>query len=52
MEVISGIYVGGGNYWLDMNSIKLFRETGDLLFDFDADNSVKKINMKKEILKH
>ncbi|MFK5854703.1 MAG: hypothetical protein QM503_01145 [Bacteroidota bacterium] len=52
VEVISGIYVGGGNYWLDMNSIKLFRETGDLLFDFDTDNSVKKLNLKKEILKH
>ena len=52
VEVISGIYVGGGNYWLDMNSIKLFKETGDLLFDFDTDNSVKKMNLKKEILKH
>ncbi len=52
VEVISGIYVGGGNYWLDMNSIKLFKETGDLLFDFDTDNSVKKLNLKKEILKH
>jgi len=52
VEVISGIYVGGRNYWLDMNSIKLFRETGDLLFDFDTDNSVKKLNLKKEILKH
>ena len=52
VEVISGIYVGGGNYWLDMNSIKLFRDTGDLLFNFDTDNSVKKLNLKKEILKH
>ena len=51
VEVISGIYVGSGNYWLDMNSIKLFRDSGDLLFDFDADNSVKKLNLKKEILK-
>ncbi len=51
VEVISGIYVGGGNYWLDMNSIKLFRESGDLLFDYDIDNSVKKLNLKKEILK-
>jgi len=52
VEVISGIYVGRRNYWLDMNSIKLFRETGDLLFDFDTDNSVKKLNLKKEVLKH
>lgn len=50
VEVLSGIYVGGGNYWLDMNSIKLFKDTGDLLFDFDTDNSVKKLNLKNEIL--
>lgn len=52
VEVLSGIYVGSGDYWLDMNSIKLFRESGDLLFDFDVDNLVKKLNLKKEILKH
>jgi len=51
VEVLSGIYVGGGNYWLDMNSIKLFKESGDLLFNFDTDNSVKKLNLKKELLK-
>ena len=51
VEVLSGIYVGGGNYWLDMNSIKLFKESGDLLFNFDSDNSVKKLNLKDEILK-
>jgi len=52
VEVLSGIYVGGGDYWLDMNSIKLFKESGDILFDFDTDNSVQKINLKKEILKY
>lgn len=51
VEVLSGIYVGSGNYWLDMNSIKLFKDTGDLLFNFDSDNSVKKLNLKKELLK-
>lgn len=51
VEVLSGIYVGGGNHWLDMNSIKLFKETGDLLFNFDTDNSVKKVNLKKGLLK-
>ena len=51
VEVLSGIYVGSGNHWLDMNSIKLFKDTGDLLFNFDIDNSVKKLNLKKELLK-
>lgn len=51
VEVLSGIYVGGGDYWLDMNSIKLFKESGDLLFNFDTDNSVVKLNLRSEILK-
>ncbi len=51
VEVLSGIYVGGGKHWLDMNSIKLFKDSGDLLFNFDIDNSVKKINLKTELLK-
>lgn len=51
VEVLSGIFAGKGNYWLDMNSIKLFKESGDLLFNFDTDNSVKKLNLKKELLK-
>ena len=51
VEILSGIYVGGGKHWLDMNSIKLFKDSGDLLFNFDTDNSVKKINLKKEMLK-
>ncbi len=51
IEVLSGIYVGGGGHWLDMNSIKLFKESGDLLFDFDSDNSVSKLNLRKEVLK-
>ncbi len=51
VEVLSGIYIGGGETWLDMNSIKLFKDSGDLLFDFDTDNSVVKLNLRKEILK-
>lgn len=51
VEVLSGIYIGGGGNWLDMNSIKLFKDSGDLLFDFDTDHSVVKLNLRKEILK-
>lgn len=34
-----------------MNSIKLFKENGDVLFDYGDDNSTKKLNLKAEILK-
>ena len=50
VEALAGIYVGGDDYWLVMNSIKLFKESGDLLFDYDADNSVQKLNLKAQIL--
>ena len=51
VEILTGIYVGGDDYWLNMNSIKLFKESGDLLFNYDSDNSVQKINLKAQILK-
>lgn len=51
IEVLSGIYVGAGDNWLDLNSIKLYKETGDLKFIYDVNNSVKKLNLKREILK-
>jgi hypothetical protein len=34
-----------------LNSIKLFKDTGDVLFDYGDDTSTKKLNLKKEILK-
>lgn len=51
VETLTGIYVGGDDYWLNMNSIKLFKESGDLLFNYDSDNSVQKVNLKTQILK-
>ena len=34
-----------------MNSIKLFKENGDVLLNFSDDQVTKKLNLKKEILK-
>jgi len=51
IQVFSGIEVGVPGNWHPMNTIKLFKETGDLLFDYDEDHVTKKLNLKREILK-
>lgn len=51
VQVFSGIDVGTPGNWHPMNTIKLYKDTGDLLFDFDEDHTTKKLNLKREILK-
>ena len=50
VDVFSGIYVGKNNIWYDMNFIKLYKNSGDLLLDYDDDHTQKKLNLKTEIL--
>lgn len=51
IQVFSGIDVGVPGNWHAMNTVKLFKDTGDLLLDFDEDHVTKKLNLKTEILK-
>jgi hypothetical protein len=51
IQVFSGIDVGVPGNWHAMNTVKLFKDTGDLLLDFDQDHVTKKLNLKTEILK-
>ncbi|MGE4288719.1 MAG: hypothetical protein AB7E36_08530 [Salinivirgaceae bacterium] len=50
IDVLSGVLVGKAIIWYNLNYIRLFKETGDLLFDYDADHTQKKMNVKKDIL--
>ena len=50
-DVLSGIKVGKMVVWFTLNSIKLNRMSGDMLFDYDKDHSQQTMNMKKDILK-
>lgn len=50
LDIFSGISVGKGKIWYTMNSAKLFKNTGDLLLDFDDDNTQKKLNIKTDLL--
>ncbi len=51
LDVFSGIYVGKKNIWYNMNFVKLYNKTGDLLLDYDEDHTQKKVNLKTDILK-
>lgn len=50
VEVLSGIQVGKMVVWYKLNSIALQKKTGDMVFDYDKDNSTAKVNMSKDIL--
>ena len=47
MDMLSGAKVGKAVIWYDLNHIKLYKNSGNLLFDYDDDHSWKKIAMKK-----
>ncbi len=50
IDVLSGIMVGKAIIWYNLNYIRLFKDTGDLMFDYDNDHTQKKVNIKKDIL--
>ncbi len=50
VDAISGIKVGKMVIWYQLNFVKVFGKTGDLLFDYDKDHSQAKMNIKKDIL--
>lgn len=50
IDILSGVMVGKAIIWYDLNYVRLFKDTGDLMFDYDADHTQKKVNIKKDIL--
>jgi len=50
LDVLSGIEVGKLFVWFDLNYVKLFKDTGNLLFDYDTDHSQKTLNLKEDLL--
>ncbi len=50
-DILSGIKVGKMVVWFTLNSIRLYRLNGDMLFDYDKDHSQQTMNMRKDILK-
>lgn len=50
IDILSGVQVGKAIIWYNLNYIRLFKDSGDLLFDYDAEHTQKQVNMKKDIL--
>lgn len=50
IDVLSGIRVGKAFIWFDLNYVKLLKESGNLLFDYDTDHTQKTLNMKDDLL--
>lgn len=51
VEIFSGIELSNGQLSYPLNQVKLYKDTGDLLLDFDTDHSQIKINLKADLLK-
>jgi hypothetical protein len=50
IDVLSGIRVGKAVWWYDLNYILLFKQNGDLLFDYDTDHAQSTQNLRIDIL--
>ncbi|MFW5758798.1 MAG: hypothetical protein ACOCYO_08965, partial [Bacteroidota bacterium] len=51
IDILSRIEVGKMVVWYPLNYIRLYRKTGDLLFDYRSNNTKVTLNMKKDILR-
>ena len=50
IDILNGIKVGKAIFWFALNSVRLFRSNGNLLFDYDDDHTQTMLNMRKDIL--
>ena len=49
-DVLDGVKVGKAFIWFKVNSVRLFRSNGNVLFDYDSDHTQKMMNLKKDML--
>jgi hypothetical protein len=50
IDAVSGIKVGKLVVWYPLNYVRIYSKSGDLLFDYDADHTQARMNMRKDIL--
>ncbi|MBU2652351.1 MAG: hypothetical protein KKA81_15595 [Bacteroidetes bacterium] len=50
ITILEGIVVGKMVVWYDLNFVRLYRQSGDMLFDYDSDHTQKVMNLKEDIL--
>lgn len=50
LDVLSGVQVGKAVWWYDLNYVVMYRQNGNMLFDYDTDNAQQVRNLRKDIL--
>lgn len=50
IDVLSGVSVGKAIIWYNLNYIRLFKTSGDMMFDYDTEHTQKTVNVKKDLL--
>ncbi|MCX6287990.1 MAG: hypothetical protein NTY96_12835 [Bacteroidetes bacterium] len=50
IDILNGVKVGKAIIWFGLNYVKLFRNNGNVLFDYDSDHSQIMMNMQKDML--
>ena len=51
IDILSGVSVGKIFIWFDLNFVKMYRNNGNMLFDFASDHLQKMMNFKEDILR-
>jgi len=50
IDIIDGVKVGAAVIWFRLNHVVLYKQNGDLLFDYDKNHTTKTYNLGKDIL--
>jgi len=50
VDVLSGMRVGKALWWYNVNHLMLYKDTGNVLFDYDSDNTRTLVNLREDIL--
>lgn len=50
VDILEGVQVGKFFIWFKLNFVKLYKNDGNILFDYNSDNSQLLLNLKEDIL--
>jgi hypothetical protein len=50
VDVLSGMRVGKALWWYNVNNLTLYKNNGNVLFDYDSDNTHTLVNLREDIL--
>lgn len=51
INILDGVSIGSAIYGFEVNSVKLVKNSGNMVFDFDEDHTHRVLNLKKDFLR-